>query len=149
MLANSRIHCCRVLALALLALLGGCKTGPDMVPVTGTVLLDDKPVEGAAVMFSPAEGRPAEGVTDAQGKFTLTTVEPGDGALVGMHQVTVTGLRTTGIQQTADGLSDIVDPSKVKQEWFVPKRYARRDTSGIEIEVKHGMEPVELKLTSK
>ncbi len=98
-------------------------------------------------MFVPAEGgRPATGITDAQGKFSLETMKPGDGALVGKHKVTVTGVRTTGVEATEDGLSGAIDPSKVRQEWFVPQKYSNPGTSGLTQEVTRGMEPVELKL---
>jgi hypothetical protein len=37
----------------------------------------------------------------------------------------------------------------VKQEWFVPQKFAIRETSGQTIEVKRGMPPVKLDLKSK
>jgi len=48
------------------------------------------PVAGAAVAFSPlAGGRRATGVTDAEGRFRLTTFRPGDGAVLGEHVASV------------------------------------------------------------
>ena len=139
-----------LLSLATIACVTGCgSSGPAMAPVSGVVTVDGAPVENAAVMFVPeGGGRPATGLTDADGKFSLETLEPGDGALVGNHKVTVTGVKTTGIQATEDGLSGVVDPSQVKEEWFVPQKYSKPDTSGLTQEVKRGMEPVELKLSS-
>ena len=67
----------------------GCDVSPRPVPVTGLVTYGGMPVAGAQVMFTPATGRPAEGTTDEQGKFKLTTTESGDGALPGAHQVTI------------------------------------------------------------
>lgn len=71
----------------------GCGGGPDRpqtVPVSGTVTYNGEPVADANVTFYPEEGRPASGKTDAQGRFdSLTTFEPGDGAVVGKHTVTV------------------------------------------------------------
>lgn len=131
-----------------LAVCVGCDRGPRLVPVSGVVLLDGQPVANAAVLFIPAEGRPAEGTTDAEGKFTLQTFQPGDGALVGTHDVTVTGVRIHGVTATADGLSD-ADPGKVRYEWFVPQRYSIRETSQLKVEVKPGMGPVTLELVSK
>jgi hypothetical protein len=125
-----------------------CSRGPKLVPVSGVVLLDGQPVANAAVLFIPAEGRPAEGTTDAEGKFTLQTFQPGDGALVGLHDVTVTGVRVHGVTATTDGLSD-ADPGKVRYEWFVPQRYSVRETSQLKVEVKPGMGPVKLELASK
>ena len=108
------------------------------------------PWKGASVLFTPeAGGRPADGVTDKEGKFTLQTHEPGDGAVAGKHKVAVSGMRMTGIQATSDGLSGEVNESKVREIWFVPKMYARPDTSGLEAEVKRGMEPIKFELTGK
>ena len=69
----------------------GCNNSPDIVPVKGTVLLDEKPLEGAAVLFHPtAVERPAVGITDKRGTFHLTTRSPGDGAHVGLNKVSIT-----------------------------------------------------------
>ena len=131
------------------AMLSGCgDAGPHMAPVSGVVTLDGSPVANAAVMFVPeGGGRPATGLTDEEGKFSLETMKPGDGALVGKHQVTVTGVKTTGIEATADGLSGAVDPNKIREEWFVPQKYSKAETSGLSQEVAEDMPPVELKLT--
>ncbi len=138
------------LLFAGLLLFPGCSRGPQMVPVTGVVLLDGKPVEGAAVLFSPeAGGRPADGVTDKDGKFSLQTFKSGDGAVLGKYKVAVVGMRMTGIQPTADGLSGEVDTSKVREIWFVPKKYAATDTSGIEVDVKRGIAPLKFDLAGK
>jgi len=138
------------LAASIVALLAcGCgDSGPQMAPVSGVVTVDGAPVANAAVMFVPeAGGRPATGLTDAEGKFSLETMEPGDGALVGKHKVTVTGVKTTGIQATEDGLSGAVDPSQIREEWFVPQKYSKPDTSGLTQDVTDDMPPVELKLS--
>ena len=77
-----------------LAFVAGCSGAgadrPDTVPVSGTVVYKGKPVEGATVSFM-AEGapKPATGITDAEGKFQLSTFEFNDGAVVGEHVITV------------------------------------------------------------
>ena len=88
-----RMRAVSLLSLLPLALLSGCGDGidrPETVPVTGTVLYNGKPVEKAVVSFS-CEGAPlsAVGVSDAEGKFTLSTFGYNDGAIVGTHVVTV------------------------------------------------------------
>ena len=134
--------------LSLVALSIGC--GPPalkLVPVSGVVTVDGKPIEGAAVMFSPeAGGRPAVGLTDAMGHFQLTTLKANDGALVGSHLVTVTKLETTGVEADDEGLSTPLT-SEVKQIWHVPKKYSSTKTSGLTAEVKEEMPAVELKLS--
>ena len=139
------------IAAGAFGLLAGCGGGPKTIPVTGIVLLDGQPVPaGAAVQFIPRDGgHVADGITDAAGKFTLTTFQANDGALIGLHDVVVVGVRQTGVAATASGLSEIADPSQVKQEWFVPQKYAIKETAKQTVEVKRGMSEVKLELSSK
>lgn len=139
-----------LMPLAALLAIAGC--GPDrpaMVPVSGTVTLDGQPVVGASVMLSPAQGgRPASGRTGESGSFTVSTFEPGDGALLGRHTVTVTLQKTTGMTADPDGLEGDVAPGGLKVQWLVPQKYASQKTSGLTVEVQSGMEPLELRLSS-
>lgn len=140
----------RMLGLLLLVLAIGCGDDgrPPLVPVSGVVTLDHEPIAGAAVMFMPlAGGRPAQGVTDAAGKFRLTTFDDNDGALVGNHQVTITKVEVTGMTATADGLSGVVDPSQIKETWIIPQKYAQPDSSGLSATVANGMDEVTFSLT--
>jgi len=138
-------------ALLVLLMSTGCGPGgPETAPVSGTVTLDGQPVAGAAVMLVPeSAGRPAHGVTDSQGKFTLTTFEEGDGALVGKHSVTVTLKKVTGMLADVDGLSGGVAPGGIKEEWIIPKKYSSPKTSGLSAEVKKSGEPLVLDLKSE
>jgi hypothetical protein len=70
----------------------------ETTPVSGVVTCQGKPVGNATVNFTPLldasrapgqRGRPALGLTDKDGRFTLTTYNDGDGAIVGKHTVTV------------------------------------------------------------
>ncbi len=85
---------CRILAALLFATAivstTGCGSGrPSTFTVTGTVTYRGKPLEGARVMFIPKDTRPASGLTDAEGRFTLLSFAPGDGAVVGEHVVCI------------------------------------------------------------
>ncbi|MCA9101642.1 MAG: carboxypeptidase-like regulatory domain-containing protein [Pirellulales bacterium] len=60
------------------------------MPASGVVTYEGEPVEAAQVMFMPSSDRMATGVTDAEGRFELSTFEPGDGVVIGQHKVTVT-----------------------------------------------------------
>jgi len=78
------------LAMASVLVAGCGKAGTEpTAKVTGTVTYNGSPAEGAAVTFYPEQGRPASGVTDAQGKFTLSTFASGDGAVLSKHTVTI------------------------------------------------------------
>lgn len=152
--------------LACAAGLEGCGSGrPKTVPVTGVVTLDGKPIEGANVTFYPDTGeatgttgqqkksdtasRPATGATDKDGKFTLKTFEPGDGALPGKYKVAIIKKEVTGFLADKDGLSGGIAPEGIKEKWIIPPKYADPNKSGLTAEVKVGMQPLEFKLTSQ
>jgi hypothetical protein len=79
------------LLCGLLLMAAGCSDGrPERVPASGTVTFQGESVAGAQVMFMPSGDRMAAGTTDADGRFELSTFEPGDGVVIGAHAVTVT-----------------------------------------------------------
>ncbi|ADB18536.1 hypothetical protein Psta_3881 [Pirellula staleyi DSM 6068] len=126
----------------------GCGSS-GMVQVAGVVTLDGQPVEGAAVMFMPAEGRPAEGYTDATGNFLLQTQTPGDGVAPGVYRVTVVKTKVYGVEVNEDGTSGAFNPAAFREEFLVPKKYSMPDTSGLEYTIEPGMASLKLELTSK
>ena len=76
-------------------LVGGCARKPDpvLVPASGVVTLDGKPLGHVLVRFSPTErGISAawisEGTTDNEGRYELLS-PMGPGAVTGTHRVTV------------------------------------------------------------
>jgi len=85
-----------VLPAALSLSLTGCGEPYRVVPVSGKVTLDGKPVANVRVVFQPSGGKNgmepgpgSSGVTDAQGQYTLTTTsaKPKPGAVIGTHTV--------------------------------------------------------------
>ncbi|MCR4411810.1 MAG: hypothetical protein NUV77_05210 [Thermoguttaceae bacterium] len=152
-----------ILALVACVALGGCgPSTPATVPVSGTVTLDGQPLEGAAVSFVPiGQGRPATGQTDSSGKFTLTSFQPGDGAPAGKYKVGVSkldkpadakgGPAAAGAAPEGTRLSGppVAKGPEAPPKSLVPPKYVNPDTSGLTVEVKSGMEPVKLELTSK
>jgi hypothetical protein len=87
------------LALALLSTSTGCNSSDyELAPVTGTISVDGRPLGVGKVMFAPVArsdaiepGKPAIGRLQPDGTFELSTYQPGDGAVVGPHWVTVYG----------------------------------------------------------
>jgi hypothetical protein len=79
-------------SVATMFMVAGCGDGKKkLAKVSGKVTLDGKALDGATVVFHPAEGgRPATGLTGADGHFTLTTYTSGDGAQIGEHKVVIT-----------------------------------------------------------
>src|SRR5438067_1740402 len=73
----------------LAAVIGCGPSGPDIVPVSGTVMRNGKPVPYVTVYFQPTSGRPSLGSCDAEGKFKLGYTREQDGAKVDTHSVYV------------------------------------------------------------
>jgi len=82
------------LAAAIVAIVAawGCG-GRGFSEVTGTVLIDGKPLQGAFVTFTPEEpdGVRGVGATNAEGRYRV--IRPGSkvGAQIGMNRVSVSG----------------------------------------------------------
>ncbi|MEP3479520.1 MAG: carboxypeptidase-like regulatory domain-containing protein [Fuerstiella sp.] len=82
-----------LLSLSLVCI-SGCGGGPEggqpVFEVTGNVKMNGAILADATVIFSPVDKQPtATGKTDAEGNFTMTTYEFGDGAAAGKYKVLV------------------------------------------------------------
>ena len=62
------------------------------VPVWGKVTYKGKPLTRGTIAFEPDAGREAHGEIGPDGGFTLTTFAKGDGAVAGVHRVSISGL---------------------------------------------------------
>ncbi len=101
--------------LSALALgMAGCGSGLKVAPVSGTILLDGKPLAGASINTQPigtsSNSKPGSGSfgkTDAQGHYSLELVDPPvAGAVLGKHRVTIT--RDDGVPYSSS--DEIVRP---------------------------------------
>ena len=127
------------------AAISGCgPSRPDLVPVSGAVTFQGQPVVGAQVTFmAPNAARAAFGVTDAEGKFRLSTFGTEDGAVVGNHTVTVAKPTETSGGKTmspddpdggyAAAMAQAAARPAVKSE--LPAKYANPQTSGLTADV--------------
>ncbi len=141
---NQRLVLVIVGAVAVACAIGiGCRSGIELLPVSGVVTLDGKPVEQATVLFKPESGPVAYGQTDSAGRFELTTAGR-KGAVPGKHKVSITKTKVTGV-----GNDEMVDPEKVKTEWIVPQKYTDPEQSGLTAEVARGKTSFEFQLKSK
>lgn len=109
-----------VVAALLTMSLPGCRRGPTVVPVQGVVEVDGKPLPSGAVMVVPRDGRPASATIGPDGRFTLSTYKPGDGAILGTHPVVVIAHESIG-------------GSKLR--WLVPAACRDIATSPLRLEV--------------
>jgi len=129
-----------------LVLVIGCSDASGLAkryPASGTVTYNGQPVEKGNVGFIPdaPDGRSATGAI-TNGKFTLTTATPDDGALPGTYKVTVISQDrdNTELQAVAKGGQFHHDEKFAKAvasaKNLVPARYKLPDTSDLKAEVK-------------
>lgn len=136
-------------AAILIAIVGGCggdlPKGPKPIPARGKVTYKNLPVEGATVSFL-GDGKlsPAMALTDSSGEFILTTTRSGDGAVPGVHRVTVTKIvgppagKSTGSMSMEDAAKAANAPPPAKPLSMLPDRYAGAESSGLQFTVKAG-----------
>lgn len=136
------------LPLCVAALPGCGPSRPPTAPVEGVVTLGGQPLEGAAVTFTPVEGgRPATGATDAQGRFRLSTFDPGDGAILGEHVATVYKEEAASVVVEEGDLDGGPAGPATTPRLLVPARYTSRETSELRFTVTRRMAPVEIALS--
>ncbi|NLX98719.1 MAG: carboxypeptidase regulatory-like domain-containing protein [Rhodopirellula sp.] len=141
-----------VFFLALIPLLGlGCSGGsdpnrPETCQVSGLVTRGGQAVAAATVTFHSLDGsRSAVGVTSDQGRFTLTTFVPGDGAVAGQYAVAIVKYDLPMAASGADGsIADTgeedVDRPEIRMasrgespgpKNLLPQKYADAKSSGL------------------
>jgi len=96
---------------------GGKSKRPKLAKVTGKVLYNGNPVEGATVAFH-AEGAPraAQGTTDSAGRFELMMYDPGDGAVVGDNVVTISKVAGMGPAKAGQSPTEMYGEYMKKKE---------------------------------
>jgi hypothetical protein len=125
-MVSSRM-CSRGLSLSLLGCLllslCGCGDGrPAVVPAKGRVFINGEPLTGylGFVRVEPVGTRAATGeISQADGSFTLTSFENGDGCVPGTHPVAVIVNTTVGEELVS----------------LIPEHYSDSSTSGLEVTV--------------
>ena len=115
--------------------LAGCKSEPNekLWPVSGTILVEGKPVPTGNITFYPDRPKGNEtqhqpmAVIDAEGKFELFVPGGKKGAPAGWYRVVV---------------YSVDDPQPMKpNKYFVHKDYADVETTPLKIEVIANPEP--------
>jgi hypothetical protein len=128
-------------AFALFA--AGCgRTGPEVVPVVGTITFGGgswpKPGVVNFVVDTPSPGlpnRPAMGLFDASGQMTVTTYKKGDGLIPGKYKIGV---------ECWEVRPEMMSPGVEKS--YVPTQYGSPSTSGFSVVVEPGQKVVKLNL---
>ncbi len=100
--------------------------------VSGTVTLDGKPIPKGTVTFISTDGqRPNATGSISAGAYTLQTVEPGDGAVVGEYNVAISDIDPNAFNTALPGAA----PSTPKSA--IPK-YLDASASGLTAKVESG-----------
>lgn len=152
--------------LLILLLAVGCGAAKKTSKVEGVVIVDGKPMPGVAVKFvnQDKKSRDADGYTDENGVFRLTTFNTNDGAVPGSYKVTLSKpLASEG--NAAD--SPTVDPKQPqsminamqgyaqtqgkgagKPKSALPDVYAKADSTPLKYEIPYDGK-IEIEISSK
>ena len=126
-----------IVVLFAIVLQTGCNRDTAMVPVVGTIVYQDKPLQYGSVMFQPVgiEGaQTARSKIASDGSFTLSTNEDGDGVAVGTSRVRITAFEA---QRTNAKGGQHQEMALGKSA--IPRRFQNFGTSGIMIDVSPDM----------
>jgi hypothetical protein len=111
------------LATLLIALPGCSSDGRKKVyPVRGQILVDGKPAFEATVMFQPVDNAAPDrvnptGMTDADGRFAISSYVKGDGAPPGDYIVLIEWRERSGVLK-----SNFDGPDRLKGKYYDEKK---------------------------
>lgn len=116
--------------LVLVLALGGCGAkvdqSPPLQPVTGTILLDGKPIPGASVAFVPRGDTPglvSVGTTNETGAFECVYPTGQPGVPTGEYKVLISKLVTP----SGDPIPEGKTAADVEAKDIIPAKYKRLD----------------------
>ena len=139
----------------------GCgPKGPAVSAVSGTVLLDGEPLDGASVVFHPtsSSGLSGSGKTSSDGTFGLSTFRatPGAGVLPGEYVVTISKEEWPEFKEPEDDDPDYEskmaqierEMERAKPTYVTPQAYGDEETSGLTATVGTGENKIVFELSS-
>ena len=143
--------------LAMMVFTGCGGSGPELVPVEGTLTLDGKRLANKTLFFAPIDDTPGHGAggsSDAEGKYTLKAVVPGatkdyPGTPPGRYRVTVFEPRfpiDASMGEEGHDPALAVGPGMVKPRSNIPPVYGtKRSPLVIEVTESGGVIDLPLK----
>lgn len=121
-----------------LAILGvsslGCgKGGPSLVSVTGSVMVDGKPAEGASLIFFPKDASLTlipSAQADASGKFSIIT-DGKNGIPTGLYDVTVIWPDPSVKPTESQRMQGLIEPGPD----LLAGKYGKKGASGLSVDI--------------
>lgn len=124
----------------------GCGDRPELAPVSGSVTLNGKPLDFGVVLFAPKKGVPAQGEIQPGGAYSMASLQPGDGASIGPHEVSV--LCFQGHDPKVRGGKPVGEVPLGAS--LIPIKYTRSGMSGLTVDVPpEGLSDFKIELSSK
>ncbi len=126
-------------------LVAGCSSDdeklPPVYPVFGTVTYGGQPLAGATVVFrstADSSAKPAIGLSDAQGRFQLSTFGENDGVIAGQHSVSVSKMTSVegGEKESMEAAAAAAARNEPEAKSEIPEKYSDPQTSGLQETVK-------------
>jgi hypothetical protein len=144
----ARLATAGALLLGLSALAGcGGAGGDGLAPVSGTVTIDGKPGDGAAVAFLPDAGTPGNGGTalaDSTGHYDIQTPQGKKGLPPGKYKVTVSYRRN----KDGSAPDPNVPPIESTATELLPPKYSSAEKTELAATVGPEAKPFDYKLQS-
>ncbi|MDR1268031.1 MAG: carboxypeptidase-like regulatory domain-containing protein [Planctomycetaceae bacterium] len=142
-----------IFVLSMCLICFGCNSSKldGLSPAGGVVKFNGQPVGNALVIFNPVgETRAASATTNANGSFTMMTLNPGDGVYPGEYIVTVTKAEYRGeMREEGSGKNRVVIDTREVIE-HLPLQYADVKSSGLTATIPaNGNKKIELNLTGE
>ena len=126
--------------------LAGCSANsgaPEVASAGGTITYQGKPLANAVVAFAADTGvRISHATTDANGRYRLSTLKPGDGAVVGNHRVTVVAQGPRREPPPGTPGAGMPGGPSLPGLPLIPEKYFQPHTSGLTAEVRSGEDNV-------
>ncbi len=136
----------------ILSVLAGCSDDDlgQRYRVSGHVTRQGQPITKGTVNFMPvdlANNRAASGEIQSDGYYTLTTKDPGDGALAGDYRVVISLVEVGEIERTPGGMPILNQPKKVKVKNLVSPKYSDPGQTVLKFKVEPHSNTYDIELT--
>jgi hypothetical protein len=134
--------CGIVFSCVLSVVLSGCGESINVLPATGTVTYQGKPVANASVTYMP-DGTPGAamgiGTTDAAGKYEIRT-KGKPGATPGKNLVSISKQGATGMpaNPTPEDMQKMAQKGRPEVKSEIPMKYGNPTQSGLTADVQSG-----------